>query len=161
MECRTCHAKSMLALSLVEYDVLSTSGLLTRECKTCGRQTSWGYTEHTLAVPSPGQEMEPSIREVLDPPAPTSNRRRSSRVALQLPIRVRNFYGLVEFARTENVSKGGLCFISSHTYELGEVLLVTCPYEQSGSSIEVRSPVVRRREMKGTDRKIYGLRYER
>jgi hypothetical protein len=44
---------------------------------------------------------------------------------------------------------------------VGEILLVTCPYEKGGHNIEVRGQVVRRREMHGTGRRIYGVSYER
>jgi len=161
LECRQCHDVSLTHLSLVEHDVLTTSGLLTRLCKKCGRATSWGYTEQVVGMPVPGQEAGPSITEILEPPRPTENRRVHTRVALKLPIRVRSYYGVEEFAKSENVSKGGLCFISDRTYETGEILLVTCPYEPGGQNIEVRAQVVRCREMKGTGRKIYGVRYEK
>ena len=74
---------------------------------------------------------------------------------------MRSFSGKEEFARSENVSRSGMCFISDRDYEVGEVILVTCPYEKTGHNIEVRSHVVRRREMQGTGRKIYGVSYER
>jgi hypothetical protein len=161
LECRECHTVNLTPLSLMENEVLTASGLLTRECKKCRRPTAWGYTEQSVGVPPPGQEAEPSINEVLESPAPTSNRRAHRRVALKLPIRVRSFYGTEEFARTENVSKGGLCFVSDKTYQVGEVLLVTCPYDRAASNIEVRATVARRREMHGATRRVYGLRYER
>jgi hypothetical protein len=150
----------LLRLSLVEYDVLTASGLLTQECKTCGRATCWGYAEEVVGMPVPGLEAEPSVKEVVEPPRPAANRRDHVRVALQLPIRVRNYYGVEEFSRTENVSKCGLCFMSDKDYEMGEIILVTCPYEKAGQNIEVRAKVVRRRKMLSTDRKVYGVRYE-
>jgi hypothetical protein len=82
-------------------------------------------------------------------------------VALQLPMRVRSFYGAEEFIRSENVSRGGACFVTDRNYEIGEIILVTCPFEKGRDNIEVRSQIVRRREMQGTGRKIYGVRYER
>lgn len=110
-------------------------------------------------MPAPGQELEPSIGEFLDAPRPESNRRVHGRVALKLPICVRSFYGVEEFPKAENISKGGLCFITDRVYEVGEVLLVTCPYEKAGHNIEVRGEIVHRRQMKGTGRNIYGIRY--
>lgn len=161
LECRRCHAVILIHISLVEHDVLASSGLITRECKSCERETAWGYTEQALGMPAPGQEAEPSISEVMEPPQPTANRRVYGRVALKLPVRVRNYYGVEEFTKTENVSKGGTCFISDKNYEMGEILLVTCPFEKGGHNIEVRAKVVRCRELVGTGRKIYGVRYEK
>lgn len=161
LECRECHSVNLTPLTLMENEVLTESGLLTKECKRCGHATSWGYTEQTVGMPVPGQEAEPSISEVVEAQAGGANRRAHRRVALKLPVRVRGFYGIEEFAKTENVSKGGLCFISDKTYQIGEVLLVTCPYDKAAASIEVRATVVRRREMQGSNRKVYGIRYEK
>ena len=160
IECRRCHAVKLCRLSIVEHEVLGTSGLLVKECESCGRSTSWSFKEPS--VPLQGDDGSPALAvpDVVPEPA-GSNRRTHNRVALQLPIRVRSFYGAEEFTRTENVSRGGVCFITDHSYEVGEVLLVTCPFEKGGHNIEVRGLVVRRREMQGTGRKIYGISYER
>jgi hypothetical protein len=161
LECRRCHTVVLTPLSLVENDVLSASGLLTKECRTCGRSTPWGYNEKQVAIPAPGQEAEPSIKEILEVPRPQSTPRLHPRVSLRLPIRVRSYYGTEEIGKTENVSKGGLCFVSEKDYEIGEGLKVTCPYDPKGHNIEVRAHVVRRKGMEGTVRKIYGVRYEK
>ena len=161
LECRDCHSVNLTRLTLMENEVLTESGLLTKECKRCGRPTSWGYTEQSVGAPLPGQEAEPSINEVVDSQPAVANRRAHRRIALKLPVRLRSFYGTEELAQTENVSKGGLCFISDKTYRIGEVLLVTCPYDKAAANIEVRSIVVRRREMQGTNRSVYGVRYEK
>lgn len=161
LECRKCHTVGLTPISLVEHDVLTSAGLLTKDCKSCGRATSWGYAEGQVGIPGLGQELEPSLREILEPPQPQSNRRQNRRVALQLPTRIRNWYGTVEFGKSENVSRGGLAFVSEKDYEIGEALQVTCPYDPKGHNIEVRGRVVRRREMQGTGRKVYGVRYEK
>jgi hypothetical protein len=161
LECRQCHSVNMTPLSLIERDVLTSSGLLTKACATCGRLTTWGLPEKALGIPVPGQEAEPSVSELLEPPRPEANRRQHGRISLKLPIRVRSFFGAEEFTKSENISKGGLCFISAMRCELGEVLLVTCPFEKGGHNIEVRTNVVRRHELAGANRFIYGLRYEK
>jgi len=161
LECRRCNSVALTPLSLVENDVLGTAGLLSKECSKCGRPTPWGYTEKQVAIAPPGQEPEPSIKEILEPPRPESNRRIHSRVALKLPVRVRSYYGIEEFSKTENVSKGGLCFVSTKDYEIGEGLQVTCPFDPRGHNIEVQARVVRRKTMKGFEGKIYGIRYDK
>src|SRR5712692_2135638 len=158
LECRRCHTVSLTPLSLIENDVLTASGLLTKECATCGRATPWGYNEKQVAIPAPGQEREPAIKDILESPRPASTRRHP-RVSLRLPIRVRSYYGTEEIGKTENVSKGGLCFVSERNYEIGESVQVTCPFDPKGHNIEVRALVVRRGGMEGSAHKIYGLRY--
>jgi hypothetical protein len=161
IECRRCHAVKLSHLSMVEHEVLGTSGLLVKECEPCGRSTSWSYREPSMTIPGDDGGASLPSPESLAEQQLGANRRTHNRVALLLPIRVRGFYGTEEFTRTENVSRGGLCFITDRNYEVGEVLLVTCPYEKGGHNIEVRGLVARRREMQGTGRKIYGVRYER
>lgn len=160
IECQRCHAVNLSHLSLVEHEVLGTSGLLVRECEHCGRSTSWSYKDPSTGYSSDDPSglqgrAESSIEH------PVVGQRLYQRVALQLPVRIRSFSGMEEFARTENVSRGGLCFITDRHYEVGEVILVTCPFEKTGHNIEMRAQVVRRQEMQGTGRMIYGLSYER
>jgi hypothetical protein len=161
MECRRCHAVRLSHLSMVEHEVLGTSGLLVKECEACGRSTSWSYKEPSLSLAGDDAGLAlPSPESLSERPA-GSKPRVTNRVALQLPLRVRSYYGAEEFTRTENVSRTGICFVSDRNHEVGEIILITCPYEQSVRNIEVRAQVVRRREMPGTGRKIYGVRYER
>ena len=89
-----------------------------------------------------------------------AEQRRHRRVSLRLPVLVRDYYGGVEITKSENVSKGGFCFISEKNHVVGEGVLVACPYSASEQSIEVRAKIVRRTEIKGSTRKIYGVRYE-
>ncbi len=160
LECRRCRAVKLCHLSLVEHEVLGTSGLLVKECEACGRSTSWSYKESSLTIPGDDRGAALPNPESVNEPA-AAGVRKNIRVALQLPIRVRSFRGGEEFTRTENVSRGGLCFITDQSYEVGEVILVTCPYQAAGHNIEVRGQVVRRQEMQGTARKIYGIGYEK
>jgi len=158
IECKRCHAKKLSSLSLVEHEVLGISGLLTRSCEECGQSTSWGYSEiptSASGLPSSDQTSAESL------PASGSVHRSHGRVALQMPIRVRNYYGIEEFLRSENVSRGGLCYLSDKSYEIGEIVLVTCPYEGGGENIEIRARIVRRQERPGSGRCIYGVCYER
>jgi hypothetical protein len=161
LECRRCRAVRIYHLSMVEHEVLGTSGLLVKECEACGRSTSWSYKEPSLPLTGDDAGAALPSPESLAAQQAASNRRIHNRVALQLPIRVRSFSGPEEFTRTENVSRGGLCFVTDRNYEIGEVILLTCPFEKSGHNIELRGQVVRCREMQGTGRKIYGVCYER
>ncbi|MFZ0962910.1 MAG: PilZ domain-containing protein [Terriglobia bacterium] len=161
IECRRCHAVKLSHLSMVEHEVLGTSGLLIKECEACGRSTSWSYREPSMSLSSDDAGLGLPSPESLSDKRTVSNRRTHNRVALQMPLRVRSFYGAEEFTRTENVSRSGLCFVTDRNYEVGEILLITCPYEQTTRNIEVRGQVARRREMQDTGRKIYGVRYER
>ena len=161
LECRRCQTVALMHMSLVELDVLASAGLLTKECKQCGQATSWAYTEKQLGMPEPGPGIDPSLQGVIEPQPGSVTQRAHRRVALRLPIRARNYYGVEEFTKSENVSKTGLCFASEKEYEVGETLLVTCPYNPGGHNIEMRARLVRRHDITGTARKLYGLQYEK
>ena len=66
-----------------------------------------------------------------------------------------------EFVVVENVSRGGLSFLSPNTYFLGSNLEVAAPYTRGAANVFVPSRVVRVREM--DDKKIskYGVAYIR
>ena len=162
LECRQCGTVALLPLSLVEVEVLETSGILTKMCEHCGAQSPWGYTEKQIAMEGPSESaLTRKVQADADKVAKSgAERRRHRRVALQLPVRVRNYYGGVEVGRSENISKGGFCFTSEINYQIGEGLMVVCPFDQRGQSIEVRARVVRRHPLEGTPRIVYGIRYD-
>jgi hypothetical protein len=160
LECRACQTVGLTNMSLVELDVLNSSGILSRTCKACGQNTAWGYPHQPLGGLPPPAEAESAGGEGEGAKPVRKDRRASPRVSLRLPIRVRNWYGTEEFTKSENVSKGGLAFISEKRYEIGEALQITCPYNPGADNIESRGRVARRSETKGSGPWIYGVRYE-
>jgi hypothetical protein len=160
LECRTCHAVALMRLSLVEVEVLETSGIFSRPCMTCKEVTPWGYAEKVVGLePRPGG-LRPAPPLVRTPAVKDADQRRHRRLSLQLPVLIRDYYGGVEINKSENISKGGFCFVSEKDYHLGGGVLVVCPYNPSAQNIEVRAKITRQRTIEGTKRKIYGVRYE-
>jgi hypothetical protein len=163
LECRRCHAVALMRLSLVEVEVLETSGLLTKACTPCEQATPWGYAEKQVAMAGRPEEAAMLAEAVAETRATARGgieQRKHRRVSLQLPVLVRDYYGGVEVTKTENVSKGGFCFVSEKDYHIGVGILVMCPYNPSAQNIEVRARVVRQRLVEGTNRKVYGIRYD-
>ncbi len=154
LECHACHTAVMLRLSLVEVEVLEATGILNRMCENCDRKTSWGYAEKQLAVE--GAKPAPSGKAA----ASGSDLRRHRRVALQMPVRVRDYQGGVEVSKSDNVSKGGFSFVSEKNYAIGAGVMVACPYSPTGESPEVHARIVRQRTIAGTNRKVYGVSYD-
>lgn len=158
LECRKCHGVALIPVSLVEVEVLETSGLLTKPCETCKKNSHWGYAEKQLAMGAPPDEA--AMLAEAGKTEKGADNRRHRRVSLQLPILVRDYYGGVEITKSENVSKGGFCFVSEKDHLVGEGVLVACPYSAAEHGIEIRAKIVRRTEFQGGPRKIYGVRYE-
>jgi c-di-GMP-binding flagellar brake protein YcgR len=73
---------------------------------------------------------------------------------------IRDYYGGVEITKSENISKGGFCFVSEKNYHPGGGVLVVCPYNPSSQNIEMHATIVRLRTLEGTNRKVYGVRYD-
>jgi hypothetical protein len=145
-------------VSLIEVQVLTTSGILSKPCETCKKETPWGYAEKQVAMDAPPGET--AMMAEAGQAVQGAEQRRHRRVSLQLPVLVRDYYGGLEITKSENVSKGGFCFVSEKAYQVGEGVLAACPYSTTQQSIEVRAKIVRRQLVKGSARKIYGVRYD-
>jgi hypothetical protein len=154
LECRGCRAVILMRVSPMEAEVLATSGLLFKRCAACKHETPWGHAEKQIAMGAPSGEAE------MFDAASQPSRRKHERVALQLPILVRDFYGGAEVTNSENVSKGGLCFASDVVYHMGQGLRVVCPYDPASPAIEVPARIVRSVSFQGRHRRLYGVRYE-
>lgn len=162
LECRKCHTVALLPVSLVEVDVLETSGILSKHCEHCKVVSPWGYAEKQVAMEGPPGEaaMVEEAQAVVRASITSADKRRHRRITLQLPVLVRDYYGGVEISKSENVSRGGFCFASDKGYLVGQGITVACPYNPTSQDIEVHARVVRRREVEGTQRKVYGVRYD-
>lgn len=160
LECRTCHMVALMRLSLVEVEVLETSGIISRPCQSCEIMTLWGHAEKQVAMAGPPDEAAMMAEAQAQLTAKGADQRRHRRIALQLPVLVRDYYGGGEITKSENISKGGFCFVSEKTYHVGGGVLAVCPYNPGGQNIEVRARIVRCKAIEGTNRKIYGVRYD-
>jgi hypothetical protein len=181
LECSQCQQVALTPISMVEFDILDSRGSLSKRCDRCRTETSWVYSIVPLGSAAQGTEEapskeaqasspEPAVPETAIPaveapppvPSPTvAERRASQRVALRLPIRVRNAKDVSDLTKSENVSKGGLAFTSDKLFEVDEIIRVTCPYNPAGDNIEVPGRVVRREPVAGTERFLYGVEYRK
>jgi PilZ domain len=152
LQCRKCQTTAVLNISLVEVDVLETAGIIPWPCDTDGAVTPWGYAEKDPVT-------QPSPESPTGGPPQNLYFRKHRRVSLQLPLRIRKYSGAVEITKCEDISKGGVCFVSQKHYYTGEGVLVACPYNASGQNIEVEAQIVRQQEIEGTNSKIYGVKF--
>jgi hypothetical protein len=152
LQCRKCQTTALLNISLVEVDVLETAGILSWPCETCGEVTPWGYAKKD-------PETLPSRESPAGEAPQDLHFRKHRRVSLQLPMRIRKYSGEVEITKCEDISKGGLCFVSQKHYYTGEGILVACPYNPSGQNIEVEAQIVRQEDIEDTTRSIYGIKF--
>jgi hypothetical protein len=159
LECRACHQQGMTAATLMEVEVLESTGQITRECVQCAKTTYWTYADATRRP----REIPPS-----EPAAPQSTRvvvktgserRVHKRLAMKLPVLVRNQRNEQEITKTENVSKGGVAVSLAMDLAVGDSLTVICPYSPGGQNIEQKAEVRWRSPFPFSGMRTYGLRY--
>ncbi len=144
--CSTCHAKSVVQLTVVEHEMLVASTSITRPCDGCRKHTTWKRVADGGAVAAgPAQDK------------PKENRRRNSRV----PVK---FWGyIVEGGNEDSVpivdmSRDGIRFRSRLKYEPEQVVQVAVAYMAGTANIFVPGKVVWR-SGEGDPEFVYGLRF--
>ncbi len=142
--CTTCGQKVFAGLSPEEYRAMETRSTLRRPCPRCGSATDW--------VIGPSEEDEEET--FIPPPAPSSNaisepsakpqemeksgieRRKARRLALKVPLLVRNAAGLTESTVAEDMSKTGFKFGCSLEFAVGDLIQISV-----GQGVSTKPPV--------------------
>jgi len=152
VECAACKTAAQSTLSSIEYEVLLATGLISRHCDRCNETTRW--------KPS-AQPMTEEIRVRSNKAASQGRQtvRRTRRLKLTMQLRVRNAWGVVDIAQTRDVSKAGLCFISSQRFSPGDEIYITLPYAKNQAPMETQGKVIWMAE--GTSSRFYGVEYIR
>lgn len=161
LECRVCHTQGLWPVTLMDVEVLDSTGIVQRLCDQCGKPTYWTYADVTRRP----REFPPSE---LAAPAPrvvkvkkATEKRTDKRLGMKLPILVRNQKGEEEKTKTENVSKGGFAVSLAMELTEGDVVTVVCPYTPGGQDIEQKAEVRRRAKFPFGGMRLYGFRYVR
>ncbi len=158
LECRACHDQGPVTVTLMEIEVLNSTGLIVGECKHCGKPTYWVYADaaHRPHQLSPADPVAPAAR---DAAAPQREKRTHRRVAMKVPILVRNQKNEQEISKTENMSKGGVAVSLVMELTVGDKLTIICPYAPSGQNIEQKAEVRWRSAFPFGGLRSYGLQF--
>lgn len=148
-ECRQCQTVALLQLSEIEAEVLEAEALILRRCPRCESETCWSLAEKT-----------PARGLSTDAPPEKKQERRRVRHFLQRHVTIRDSSGGAERVRTENVSQNGVCCTSNRNYEAGQVVTLSWPHSSADGVFEARARLVRRHDIGGSSRRIYGFEYE-
>jgi len=148
IECAACKRAAQSPLSTIEYDVLLSTGLISRHCERCGETTRWKPSEQPLTA-----EM---IAVSAKKPA-EGERRKTRRLKLVMRIRVRNVWGVSDVAQTRDVSKSGLCFLSPQRFPVGEEVFITLPFADNQAPVETKGKIVWASETSAG--RFYGVSY--
>lgn len=151
IECAACKRAAQSPLSSIEYDVLLATGLISRHCPRCGETTRWKPSEQPLTT---------EVIVAGTPSAtPGQERRKARRLRLVMRVRVRNNWGVIEIAQTRDVSKAGLCFVSTQRFGIGEEVYITLPFADNQEPVETKCKIVWTAE--GTSGRFFGVLYVR
>ena len=174
LECAVCTGQKFHQLNESNLDELRNSGAVRLVCETCHRKTYWLYGAHG-GVATPAALKASEIMSMSSIPARAAGegaklyqperrisqdrrgiaRRRSRRVALQLPVRVRvNAMSgrFEEVTRTINTSKTGIYFQTEQPYSKGATALVAMNYNprEVGMTMDQPATVVRVENIPGS-----------
>ncbi len=162
LECQGCKKQALRVLTLTEVGMLDSVGRLEQLCDFCGELSWWAYADVSrrpkkVAEPAEGKEVSPSAQ----PPKWDGKRERRlhKRVALKLPVLVRDKAAYGEVGKTEDVSKGGFSACLEMQLAVGDVTTAACPYTPGGEQIEQKVEVRRRVSLYAGQRALYGFRY--
>lgn len=152
IECAACKTPARSTLSSIEYEVLLATGLISRHCDRCNETTRWKPSDRAVTA-------ELVVRSIKSASAGGQGVRRTRRLKLSMQLRVRNAWGVVDIAVTRDVSKAGLCFISTQRFSPGDEIYITLPYAQNQPPMETRGRIVWTAE--GAAGRFYGVEYLR
>jgi len=157
LECQQCGSQEMARLTPEEYKTLGKQPFLQRGCVQCAAPTDWGFSyveaEETLLA-------EPAMSSAPAASGGVIEKRKHKRLTLKLPVRVRLADGREELVRTENLSKTGLCIISEASMKVGDTIRLIFGTAERAGGVEILGQVVRRQELAGTSRALFGVRLQ-
>ncbi len=133
IECAACKRPAQAMLSSIEYDVLLSTGLISRHCERCNETTRWKPSVQPLTA-----ELLASSTQA----TPGIDKRKTRRLKLTMRIRVRNSWGVTDIAQTRDVSKTGLCFVSTQRFQVGDDVFVTLPFADLQTPVETPARIV-------------------
>jgi hypothetical protein len=149
IECAACKRAEQAIVSSIEYQVLLSTGLISRHCGRCGETTRWKPSEQAVTA----EAMAAGAEKV----SAQSKPRKARRIKLTMSTRVRNSWGVSDVAQTRDVSKAGLCFVSSQRFQVGEEVYITLPFATHQVAVETKGKIVWSAEASG--KRLYGVCY--
>jgi len=152
VECAACKTAAQITLSSIEYEVLLATGLISRHCDRCNETTRWKPSDQVVTP-------EILVRSLKAASKGAQEVRRTRRLRLTMQLRVRNSWGVVDIAQTRDVSKAGLCFVSSQHFSPADEVYITLAYAQHQAPVETKARIVWTAE--GTSGRFYGVEYVR
>jgi len=159
--CRACSQEVLWPATLLEVEVLESTGIIAMPCDQCRKPTYWTYSETTRRPKSfsLADAVAPPPRVV--PIRERAERRKTKRVLLKLPVLVRRRNGQTDTSRTEDMSKTGFAVSLAMELEEREQVTVMVPYQPDGTNIPLQAEVIWKDPYPSSGRRWHGLRFIR
>ena len=160
MECSVCASQEVAYLNELEVQVFQANQSLTRPCAPCALPTLWRGVGSTSSGPPAQSGVPGSSADAGPQPQPsTVGNRRNTRVKANLVACIRQAGFADEVVATENVSRGGLCFLSQKAYVVGAPIEISVPYSRGGANIFVPGRVAHTYRKPGESHNKIGVAY--
>jgi len=152
IECAACMTAAQSTLSSIGYEVLLATGLISRHCDRCNETTRWRPSSQPVTEEILVRSQKAALQGQVE-------LRQTRRLMLVMQLRVRSAWGIVNLAQTRNVSKAGLCFVSTQRFSVGDDIYITLPYAKNQAPVETKGKVIWAADAAAG--RFYGVKYLR
>ncbi|HEV2350520.1 MAG TPA: PilZ domain-containing protein [Terriglobia bacterium] len=134
IECGTCKNIAYSALTSMEFGLLLSLGMISHHCTRCAQTTRW-----KPKAPAPAESG--ASRKANQAPSGAQTRK-VRRLELTMRVYVRDSRGVVDAVQTLDVSKGGLAFVSSRDFKIGDSVFIGFPFADSRKPAETKGTIL-------------------
>ncbi len=144
LQCAGCSHREIALLDEVEFTVFASSGMLSRQCRNCGRATAWQTIPNNYGPKQADKQLKPRAH----------GRTKLRKLACVCQP------GWEDVVEAVDMSRGGLCFRSRREYPADAQVHVAVPYTPGSANIFVPGRIAWQRVGK-SNLKLYGIDYAR
>lgn len=157
--CENCNTRRVVHLNAQQLTAYEASRRVSYPCDNCGKTTVW--VESQLETGKPPELKVANAARLASPPVPADrgNQRKHRRLAVEVPVCIRQAGTADEVATTVDISRGGLCFLGSRAYPAGSYIQVAIPYSPAAVNIFVDARVVHNSKMPSANLYRHGVMY--
>jgi PilZ domain-containing protein len=161
LECDACKAREVVHLNELETDVFEGNHRLPRSCSQCSAWTLWSQTLDELPAGKSGAQSKTGPESDVPLADRAQNQRKHVRVQVKMKACIRHPGFQEEIVVVQDLSRGGLSFVSSKGYIEGSRIEVAVPYSVGKANIFVAARINRAQELPGKGLTRYGAQYIR
>jgi hypothetical protein len=160
LECGQCQRRELVYLDEMELEVFGANQCLSRLCSACQNITTWKATPQEISEEASGPTSPVKIDTATGLVPRTRNDRKYVRVRMKMKACIRHPELGEEVVECEDVSKGGICFLSQKQYARDAQIEAAVPYLAGQANIFTRARIANTRPLTdGRGLTKYGVSY--